>query len=218
MRNWSAKDIISKVTFASVIGGLALGFGERAMAVDPCSPFEAVGIGCDAVKLTVFQRTDGRSHYFRSAARALKSDRQTFACCASGVPISSLFLVRAYDLELVSEEGVSAPDSARACGIPVVRGLDELRGYLTDEESAAGLLSFQGSEEPKTPLLVEIRGRSDAPTEGQLGGGLCNMAGDTSLWTDPTPSVAMDDDAAFAGWARTGEVVLVHLEAEEAPE
>lgn len=214
MLEWTTKRRLSIVIPAILVGGLAVGSVASAEATEPCSLFEAVGIRCNSVKLPLFQRQDGSDLYFRSAAYALQADRQTFACCSSGASTSYLFLVRASDLELVSEQGVAAVFGAQTCGIPIVKGLNELRGYLISQASSSGLQSFEGSEASKPPVLVEVRGRRVAPIDEQLGGGLCNMAGDTSLWKDPLPSTAIDGNTAFERWEPIGEVVLIHLGAE----
>jgi hypothetical protein len=119
--------------------------GASAKAAEPCALFDSLGISCEAIELALFLRTDGHDQYVRSAAHALPVDSHTFACCSTAAPSWSLFLVRAYDLEFVGEEGAAFPDGARACGIPIVQGLDELRSYMIDEESASGRLSFEGS-------------------------------------------------------------------------
>ncbi len=186
-----------------------------ALAADPCQAFKAAGVDCKSTKLTLFMRMDGRSRYFRSTPSVIAADRQTFACCIGGEPNLSLFLVLASDFQLVGGDAMGDLESAMACGIPVVPGLAEIRGYLANKESASGLLSLIGSKKPDPPTLVEVRGRLDLPSKGQLGGGLCNMAGDTSLWTEPKPSAALNGKVTFDGWTTVGDVHLVQLQASE---
>ena len=51
-----------------------LAFGERALAADPCSLFEALGVDCDYEEIALFQRTHGSTRYVRSSPRALNAN------------------------------------------------------------------------------------------------------------------------------------------------